>query len=688
MISKQDRRSYDAKARALVEQMTLDEKIHLMSGNISMLWLGAQIALQNGYNHIPYPAGGCQRLGVPALRFCDGPRGVVPKRNTCFPVAMARGASFDIQLEQKVGDIIGKEVRAAGGNFFGGVCVNLPYNPGWGRSQEVYGEDSIHMGKMASALVKGVQHHNVIACVKHYAFNSMENARFKVSVTADKRTEREVYLRHFKKVIDAGAASVMSAHNKYHGEHCGHNHYLLNQVLKEEWEFDGFVISDFLYGIRDTVGGINGGCDVEMCVSNYYAPGKVKKAIREGKIQVQTIDEAARRIVRTLIAFAGAKDPQAYPESLSGSEDHLAFAQEVAEKSAVLIKNENNLLPLAEQQVRNLVLVGDLAKTQNTGDHGSSYLKRTKADTLVGVMDNRLGKDRVRFISSRDSLDPQKAAGVREALAKADAVIFVVGMRHSDEGEYVLPQVKIGGDRATLGIHTNEAEMLKALGSINKHTVVVLVGGSVILLDPWIEKIPAVLMTFYPGVRGAAATANLLFGQANPSGKLPFAIAKREEDYPTVDWQADEQRYAYDHGYTKLDKEGITPRVPFGFGLSYTRFDMRDARVKAVAKDQVTFSVTVENCGSSYGGEVAQVYVSWLGSAVDRPVKQLLDFSKVYLNPGEQAELELTVLKEDLAYYDEAKKCFVEEDITYQAFISNSSNVSHIAPISFRFLLS
>ena len=274
MISKQDRRSYDAKARALVEQMTLDEKIHLMSGNISMLWLGAQIALQNGYNHIPYPAGGCQRLGVPALRFCDGPRGVVPKRNTCFPVAMARGASFDIQLEQKVGDIIGKEVRAAGGNFFGGVCVNLPYNPGWGRSQEVYGEDSIHMGKMASALVKGVQHHNVIACVKHYAFNSMENARFKVSVTADKRTEREVYLRHFKKVIDAGAASVMSAHNKYHGEHCGHNHYLLNQVLKEEWEFDGFVISDFLYGIRDTVGGINGGCDVEMCVSNYYAPGE------------------------------------------------------------------------------------------------------------------------------------------------------------------------------------------------------------------------------------------------------------------------------------------------------------------------------------------------------------------------------------------------------------------------------
>lgn len=680
MIAKQERLRYDAKARSLVEQMTLEEKIHLMSGNLSLLWLAVHMqVLSDGYNHIPYPAGGCERLGVPMLQFCDGPRGVIPNRSTCFPVTMARGASFDVSLEQKVGNIIGQEVRAVGGNFFGGVCVNLPYNPGWGRSQEVYGEDSIHMGKMAVALMRGVQQHNVIACVKHYAFNSMENARFKVSVTTDKRTEREVYLPHFKKVIDAGAASVMSAYNKYQGEFCAHNHYLLNEVLKGEWGFDGFVVSDFVFGIHNTAAGINGGCDVEMPNCNQYAPKKVKKALQEGKIEIKTIDEAARRIVRTLIAFKDAKDTQDYPASLAGNDAHLAFAQEVAEKSAVLIKNENQVLPFVEKQVRNVALVGDLAEVQNTGDHGSSYVKRANADNLVAVMQQRLGKEHVRFVRTRD------AVGAKAELAKADAVIFVVGMRHSDEGEFLSPMTKIGGDRTSLGIRADEAKILEHLGGVNKHTAVVLIGGNVILLDPWIEGVPAVLMTFYPGVRGAAATANLLFGQVNPSGKLPFAIAKRDEDYPSVVWQAEQQHYDYYHGYAKFDKEGITPRAPFGFGLSYTTFALRDTKVKSTAKDRVTFSVTVENCGDRFGGEVAQLYVRWNGSAVDRPVKQLMDFGKVYLNPGAKAEVELTVLKEDLAYYDEAQKCFVEEDIDYQAYISNSSDLSTMSAIPFRF---
>jgi beta-glucosidase len=192
-------------------------------------------------------------------------------------------------------------------------------------------------------------------------------------------------------------------------------------------------------------------------------------------------------------------------------------------------------------------------------------------------------------------------------------------------------------------------------------------------------------MTFYPGVRGAAATANLLFGDVNPSGKLPFAVARQESDYPAVNWDAEEQHYGYYHGYAKFDKEGIRPRAPFGFGLSYTNFAFHDARVKAVAKDRVTFSVLVENTGKCRGGEVAQLYVSWRGSAVDRPVKQLMDFGKVYLNAGESVELELTVLKEDLAFYDEEKKGFVGKDIDYEAYISNSSDTSTAAAIPFRF---
>ena len=305
MSEKEERLQYDGKAREIVSRMTLDEKIRLMSGRTSVLVLALQQIGRGrlGYHFRPFPAGGCERLGVPELLFCDGPKGVLPGRSTCFPVTMARGASFDRELEEQVGEVIGKEVRAVGGNFFGGVCINLPYNPGWGRSQEVYGEDSMHMGKMGSALIRGVQKHNVIACIKHYAFNSMELVRFKVNVKADKRTEREIYLRHFKECIDAGAGAVMSAYNKYQGEHCGHNHYLLNQVLKDEWGFDGFVISDFIYGVRDTAKGVNGGLDVEMPNSNWFSVKKLKAEVRKGTVKEETIDKAAVRIVRTLLAF-------------------------------------------------------------------------------------------------------------------------------------------------------------------------------------------------------------------------------------------------------------------------------------------------------------------------------------------------------------------------------------------------
>ena len=213
------------------------------------------------YNFHPYGAGGCERLDLEPMLFCDGPRGVVSGtgRTTCFPVSMCRGAAFDPELEEAIGHAIGKEVLASGGNLFAGVCINLPYHPGWGRSQETYGEDSFAIGQLGSALVRGVQAENVMACVKHFAFNSMEFSRFKVSMDCDRRTEREVFLPHFRDCVEAGAASIMSAYNKYQGVHCGHSAYLLRKVLKEEWDFDGFVMSDFIHGVRATAEAANGG---------------------------------------------------------------------------------------------------------------------------------------------------------------------------------------------------------------------------------------------------------------------------------------------------------------------------------------------------------------------------------------------------------------------------------------------
>ncbi|MDR1971211.1 MAG: hypothetical protein LBQ46_04755, partial [Treponema sp.] len=279
--TKEKRLSYTEKAKAVVAQMSLEEKVDLMSGKIS--FGPEQIAEMSKdstkhYNHIPYPNGENKRLGVPSMRFCDGPRGVVcgTGKSTCFPVSMLRGAAFDPALEEEIGRAIGREVRAYGGNLFAGVCINLPQNPGWGRSQESYGEESFALGQLGAALVRGVQEENVMACVKHYAFNSMEISRFKVSVDCDRRTEREVFLPHFKECVDAGAASVMSAYNLYKGVHCGHHDYLLRKVLKEEWDFDGFVMSDFIWGVKDTVAGANNGEDLEMCSTIVYGDKLVK----------------------------------------------------------------------------------------------------------------------------------------------------------------------------------------------------------------------------------------------------------------------------------------------------------------------------------------------------------------------------------------------------------------------------
>jgi beta-glucosidase len=679
MPQREERLQYDGKAREIVARMTLEEKIGLMSGTTG-LWKMAFPYLIGYYHYRPFPAGGCKRLEVPDLRFCDGPRGVLPGRSTCFPVTMARGASFDRELEERVGEAIAREIRGAGGNLFGGVCINLPYNPGWGRSQETYGEDSMHLGKMGSALVRGVQRHNVIACIKHYAFNSMELARFTVNVKADKRTEREIYLRHFKECVDAGAAAVMSAYNKYQGEHCGHNDYLLNQVLKDEWGFDGLVVSDFISGLKDTVKGANGGLDVEMPNSNWFSLKKLKAAIKSGTVKEATIDKAAVRIVRTMLAFEEAKDPQEYSPKLNACAEHIALAQEVAEKSITLIKNNAHTLPFDAGRTKRVALVGDLGAVQNTGDHGSSWVKRAHADTLLEELQKRFGKGNVLFIKTKDAGDSI------EAISKADAVIIMAGMGHKDEGEYLVSGAKIGGDRkVTLGLHQDEIDMITRIGAINKNTALVLIGGNMLMVDPWFDRVPAVVMAYYPGVKGGLATTRVLFGDVNPSGKIPFVIPCRESDLPQVDWLADEQVYGYYHGYAKLDKEGIRPRLPFGYGLSYTTFELGKIKLEEIQGGTAVLKVEVKNTGTRAGGEVVQLYAGWNGSRVDRPVKRLQDFAQVRLDAGESRTVELRARKSDLAYFDEATNSFVEEDIEYTAYIGNSSAEDHLVKINFRY---
>lgn len=677
--NKDKRLSYTQKASALVSQMTLKEKIHIMTANYAALSYFAGYIRRDRYNEYPYEAGGCARLGIPALKFCDGPRGVVSGHSTCFPVAMARGATFDTELETRVGEAIGKEVRAHGANFFGGVCLNVPYHPGNGRSQETFSEDSWLIGEMGSALVKGVQTHNVIACIKHFAFNSMERSRFKVNITVDKRTEREVYLPHFKKCIDAGAGALMSAYNKYQGSYCGHSQYLLRRVAKEEWDFDGPVMSDFLLGLRDAAEGLSGGLDIEMRTKWRYTLRSIKKAIRQGKATEEMVDDAALRIVRTLLAFSEAEDPMQYDKSLIACSEHIALAREVAEKSITLIRNEG-MLPLDKKTIRTLALVGDLADTANIGDHGSSMVVPPYVKTLRTAIKAEYPEVHCEFYPTGEI--SSKASEIE----KADAVIIVCGCKHSDEGEF-MPQKRIdrGGDRESLSLHSRDIDMIRLASERNKNCAVVLMGGNVIMTHEWKDRVAAILMAYYPGMEGGGAIADILFGKVNPSGKLPFAIASKESSYPDIVWDTEQMHYGYYHGYQKIDKDGSECDYPFGYGLSYTTFEMGESRLDSIDQAEAKFIANVKNVGSVAGSEVIQLYIGWKGSAVDRPVRVLRSFAKVHLEPGEESAVELSVKKSDLAYYDSDRNDWVQEDITYVAFIGTDEQSCVAHSIEFQF---
>ena len=650
-----------------LNMMTLKEKVAVMSGNNFYLLL----LKDRKFGVRAYPGGGVKHLGIPPFLFTDGPKGVSMPGSTCFPVPMARGATWDTLLEERLGEVIGKEARAQGANLFGGVCINLLRHPAWGRAQETFGEDPFHIGEFGAAVIRGVQKHNVMATAKHYAANSIEYSRFKVNIKISERTLREVYLPHFKRCIEDGCATVMSAYNKVRGEYCGHNSYLLRDILKGEWGFDGFVHSDWMNGLRDTIKGISGGLDVEMPRAKYYGR-KLEKAVKLGKVPLNLVDDSLRRILRTTLKFTTKEDPQNYDSDVIGCNDHVLIAREVAEKSMVLLKNQEKLLPFNIDEIDTLAVLGPLADKKNTGDHGSSYVRQKNIITPLQGIKNSVG-DKVKVIHNEG-----KDIDVAQQIAQSvDSVVLIVGYTSKDEGEYI-PHISKGlGDRPNLGLKKDDIKLIEAVAKVNKKCVVVLVGGSAILMEEWKEKIPSILMAWYSGMEGGHALANILFGKVNPSGKLPLTIPKDPAHLPYFEIDIDEIDYGYYHGYTLMEKENIEPAFPFGFGLSYTEYVYKNIRVE-LAGEKIIVNVDVSNIGAITGEEIVQLYVGFEDSSIDRPIKLLRGFKRVALNPNETKSVSIEVRKKDLAWYNPKNNAWEVENIAYTIYIGASSSTKDL----------
>ena len=667
----------DSLSEKILSQMSLEEKIDQMYGEKMIesipKFLGNYL-FKNRFAHIY--AGKNDRLNIPPWVLSDGPRGarVLDKKNavTTFPVGMARASSWNVDLEYKVHEVIAKEMRANKTNYAATPCINLLRHPGWGRAQETYGEDPWLLGEFGIAAVKGIEKHNVMACPKHFALNSIENSRWEIDVSVDERTLREVYLPHFKKVIQKGKpASLMSAYNQVRGEYCGSNYELLTKILREDWGFKGFVSTDWIWGIYDAKKAIKAGLNVEMPWQDEYSYNNIKSLIKSGEISISDIDKLVLNTLKTRLKYAFSYDSIEYNDNLILDSSHINLARKAAEESMVLIKNDK-ILPFKKDSNLKIGVVGRLANVKNTGDRGSSDSRAPYVITpLEGVKDyHRNSKNKVIYSDASNINDAIEIA------KNVDQLIIVVGYTYKDEGEFIdSPGYKIGGDRVNLKLPENDEKLIQELSNYNKNLVVVYVGGSAIDMNNWESKVPSILFSWYSGMEGGKALAKILYGDVNPSGKLPFSIPKNISDYPYFNPFTDTITYGYYHGYTLFEKLGKAISYPFGFGLSYSKFNYKNLIISELNTKDSTYQISfdIENISNYNGKEVAQLYVGFNESKVDRPIKLLRGFKKILIPSKETKNVSFKLNINDLSWYNPEKKKWEIEEIKYKILVGSSS---------------
>ena len=675
----------------IIHQMHLKQKVFEMSGRgINRFALSFMFTRKL----IPVTMGGNKKLGIPSVAFMDGPRGVsFYKGATAFPVSIARAATWDRSLEHRVGIAMSEEIRALGGNYSSAVCVNLLRHPANGRAQESYGEDPYLVGEMGLALMQGLQSNQVQACVKHFALNSMENNRFGGNIQIDERSLHEVYLPHFKKIIQAGAASVMSAYNKVNGAYCGENAYLLNEILRQQWGFKGYVSTDWQFGLFNTYNGIQAQTNIEMPSPKYYSYKNIKQFIQSNRITESTIDALIKPIIYTKLQFEKETiaSHKIFPKNLVACANHIQLAREVAEEGIVLLKNEQEILPLQLNRCKHIIVTGSLTNVIQTGDKGSSNVIPPYIVSMHEALTNYVsGNTQVHFIASKD------LAAAKQLCIEADAILVLAGNTFEDEGEFInMGKLRdslnpdkqnmathtglfgLGGDKKYLHLHENDIQTIQDISSISDKVIVCLSGGSVITVEEWELKTAAILHTFYSGMEGANALVKILFGDVNPSGKLPFSIPKQEADLPYFNSFRSTVNYDYYHGYTLLNKTHTAARYAFGYGLSYTQFKISQVHTdKEIysSTDTIQLSCVIQNVGQRQGAEVIQCYVGFEQSKIDRASQLLKGFEKVFLLPQETQTIHMSIPVSDLAWYNADTHQLEIEQMTYTLKLGNQSN--------------
>ena len=678
------------------------------------------IAVADASHRHPWPAGVLPNHGLRGLQFVDGPRGVVLEGGaTTFPVPIARGASWNPELEEQIGAAMAREARSFGANWLAAVCVNLLRHPGWGRAQETYGEDPVHVGAMGAACTRGIERH-AIACVKHFALNSIDSSRFLVDVGARARVLHELYLPQFRACVEAGAGSVMSAYNRVNGIWCGEHPELLTAILKRRWGFAGFVVSDFIFGIRDGEAALLAGLDLEMPFRMLFAPLPDRFAAtaappRQGEPLPpslpdderfrQRLDDAVRRQLRVQLRLPAGD----HPPQQRRCPAHLALAREAARQAIVLLRNApladgTPLLPLPP--LASLAVIGPYGAVANLGDRGSSDTRPPPDAVITPLQGLRAARPELP-IAQADGRNLGQAVALA---ARTDAVVLVAGLDWRLEGEHIHPgdiapilkeipppswleglalwprlrplwrrltagiawvvshgSARAGGDfaagdRTDLNLPADQIALIKAVATANPRTVVVLLGGGAILSRDWETLVPSLLLLWYPGEQGGHALADVLFGRVSPSGRLPFGLPVEERQLPPFEPRAPAVDYDLWHGYRRLGRQGERAAYPFGFGLSYSRFELDDPSARLAPDGAgVELEVSVGNLGPMAAAEVVQVYLEPPGRLLERPQRTLVAFERLELRAGERRQLQLVIPLRRLACFDEGRDQFVIE---------------------------